>query len=111
VRGCGRIFSTAQAESEYSSFSWLTSSTPCFSAGGPEVYDKVANLYAHPGFMVAEVALLAGVLYHALNGIRIFIIDFTSLASRIQQRLFWIEMVIFFILFVPAAFIMIRSVL
>jgi succinate dehydrogenase cytochrome b subunit len=78
---------------------------------GPGVYDKVVKLYAHPGFMVGEIALLAGVLYHALNGIRIFIIDFTSLASRIQQRLFWIEIMVFLILFVPAAYIMIRSVL
>ena len=78
---------------------------------GPGVYDKVVKLYAHPAFMVGEIALLAGVLYHALNGIRIVIIDCTSLASRIQQRLFWIEMVIFLVLFIPSAYIMIRSVM
>lgn len=78
---------------------------------GPGVYDKMVRLYSLPAFMLGEVALLAAVLYHALNGIRIFIIDITPVASRIQRRLFWVVMVLFFILFLPSAFIMIRSVM
>ena len=78
---------------------------------GPGVYDKMVRLYAMPAFMLGEVALLAAVLYHALNGIRIFIIDITPVASQIQRRLFWVVMVLFFVLFVPSAVIMIKSVL
>ena len=65
---------------------------------------RIASLHARRG------RISGGCAYHALNGIRIFIIDITPVASRIQRRLFWVVMVLF-ILFIPSAVIMIRSVL
>ena len=75
---------------------------------GPEVYDAVVQLYKNPFMRVMEVALVAAVLYHALNGLRVIIVDFWSAGTRYQQQLFWAEMVMFVALFIPAAYFMLR---
>jgi len=42
---------------------------------GPEVFDARLNLVQTPLFKVLEVALLAAVVYHGLDGIRLLIIN------------------------------------
>ncbi|MCS7082630.1 MAG: succinate dehydrogenase, cytochrome b556 subunit [Bacteroidetes bacterium] len=44
--------------------------------------------YHHPLFRVLEIFLLAAVTYHALNGLRIVLIDFLGWSPQ-QKRLFW----------------------
>ena len=75
---------------------------------GPEVYNTVLAIYKSPFMRVMEVGLVAAVLYHALNGLRVIIIDFWSAGTRYQQQLFWAEVVMFAALFIPAAYIMLR---
>lgn len=75
---------------------------------GPEVYNTVLALYKSPFMRVMEVGLVAAVLYHALNGLRVIIVDFWSAGTRYQQQLFWAEMVMFTVLFIPAAYFMLR---
>ena len=77
---------------------------------GPAVYDTVVGWYHLPGVMVLEVLLAAGVIYHAINGIRVTIIDFWDRGSLYQERIFWIAVVVFLILFVPTAIVMLASV-
>lgn len=75
---------------------------------GPEVYDRVIKLYALPLFRVSEVGLAAAVLYHALNGIRITLIDFFPVLSGRQRELFYGVVVVFALVFVPGAFWMLK---
>lgn len=75
---------------------------------GPEVYDRVVALYKTPFMRVMEVGLVAAVVYHAVNGIRVILIDFWSGGTRYQRQLFWGEIVLFLALFIPAAYIMLR---
>ena len=75
---------------------------------GPEVYDPVVKLYTHPVFRVGEVGLAAAVLYHALNGIRISLLDFYPELSARQQQLFYGVMALFALLFVPGAYWMLK---
>src|SRR6476646_5647782 len=42
----------------------------------PQVYNEVIDTYKTPIVGLMEVGLVAAVLYHALNGIRIILIDF-----------------------------------
>lgn len=78
---------------------------------GPAWYNRFVAFYRAPVIRVMEVLLAAGVLYHALNGIRIVILDFWPQTTLIHKRLFWAAGVIFAVLFVPAAYFMLRPLL
>lgn len=77
---------------------------------GAEVYDGVVKIYTHPVFRVGEVGLAGAVLYHALNGIRITVMDFYPQlhTSRRHQQLVYGVMVLFVLLFVPSAIWMLK---
>jgi len=75
---------------------------------GAEVYNKVVKIYTHPLFRVGEVGLAAAVLYHALNGIRITILDFWPELSGKQRELFYGVVVLFVLLFLPSAYLMLK---
>lgn len=75
---------------------------------GPELYNEAMSLYKAPFFRPLEVALAASVIYHALNGIRVTLIDFWEGAARIHDKLFYGVLVLFAVLFLPSAFIMMR---
>src|SRR5438270_11423646 len=45
---------------------------------GPQSYNEVIETYKTPVVGLMELGLVAAVLYHALNGIRIILIDFWS---------------------------------
>ena len=70
---------------------------------GPAVFDAVSAFWSQPLFLVLEVMLAGAVIYHAVNGIRVTIIDFWDLGSLYQERLFWATIAISLLLFVPAA--------
>ncbi|PYV12081.1 MAG: succinate dehydrogenase, cytochrome b556 subunit, partial [Acidobacteria bacterium] len=48
------------------------------------------------------------VLYHALNGIRIIIIDFSPEATVIHRKLFYAVVMLFALLYIPAALYMLE---
>jgi succinate dehydrogenase / fumarate reductase cytochrome b subunit len=55
---------------------------------GPTAFDELMKTVQTPLFKFFELALLGGVLFHALNGIRILWIDLAS-AAHYQKALFW----------------------
>ncbi len=73
---------------------------------GPKAYDSLIALYRKPLFRVGEVLLAGAVLYHALNGIRIIIVDFWPEATLAQRKLFYAVGVTFAIVYIPAAIYM-----
>ena len=78
---------------------------------GPEAYNKAISLYRLPIFRIGEVFLVAAVLYHALNGVRIILVDFLPRATRYQRAMFYIEAVLFLIIFIPGAYLMLKPIL
>ncbi len=77
---------------------------------GPRVYNLAIGLYRKPFFRIGEVLLASAVLFHAINGIRIMIIDFFPGSTVFQRRLFYGGIVLFFALFLPGAYYMLRPV-
>lgn len=69
---------------------------------GPQAYDEVIDTYKTPivGFM--ELGLVAAVLYHALNGIRVILIDFWSQGPRRQRLMLWTIAIVWLLIMVPA---------
>lgn len=43
---------------------------------GPEAYNRVASVYHNPFIRLLELGLVAAVLYHSFNGVKIMLIDF-----------------------------------
>lgn len=55
----------------------------------PEAYDEVIGAYKTPIMGLGELALVAAIIFHALNGLRIILVDFWSVGTRHQRALFW----------------------
>lgn len=73
---------------------------------GPELFDDLLFLYRHPLLRATEILLLFGLLYHALNGLRIILLDIFPATARFQVQLWYVQMVIFLIAFIPLAVLM-----
>ena len=56
----------------------------------PEAYNAVIGTYQTPIMGIGEVALVAAIVFHAFNGLRIILVDFWAWATRHQKLLFWI---------------------
>ena len=55
---------------------------------GPESFDRAVGHFSSPFFKLLEIALLGAVILHALNGVRITLLDL-GVAQERQRRLFW----------------------
>lgn len=75
----------------------------------PQAYAWSIALFKHPLFVLGEVGVMAAVLYHAFNGIRITILDFKPEWWRHQRSSSLFVWTIFFIAFIPAAFLMLSG--
>ena len=55
---------------------------------GPEVFDARLNTVQTPFFKLAEIALLAAVVYHAFDGIRLLIVHYFKV-TEYRKSLFY----------------------
>jgi succinate dehydrogenase / fumarate reductase cytochrome b subunit len=69
----------------------------------PEAYNVIMESYKNPVVGLGEAGLVAAVLFHALNGIRVVLVDFWRKGSLYQRQMFWVAMGLFVLLFVPFA--------
>jgi succinate dehydrogenase / fumarate reductase cytochrome b subunit len=63
-------------------------------------------VYHHPIVQIMELGLVGAVIYHALNGMRVMIIDFWPKATARHQQLFWGTMALFGAAMAPITWIM-----
>lgn len=54
----------------------------------PELYDEVHEVYGNVLLRLFEVGLLAALLFHSLNGLRIVLVDFFPEAIRSERAVF-----------------------
>jgi succinate dehydrogenase / fumarate reductase, cytochrome b subunit len=71
----------------------------------PDLYDTLLVVYATPPGIVMEWLLGAAVLYHALNGLRITIIDFWPALSRYHRPLWYANWIIFAAIGIPVTIV------
>ena len=70
----------------------------------PEAYNAVINTYKTPIMGLGEIALVAAIGLHALNGIRIILIDFWSVGTKHQKVMYYVVIALWIVLlagFVP----------
>ncbi|WP_210509063.1 succinate dehydrogenase, cytochrome b556 subunit [Naasia sp. SYSU D00057] len=64
----------------------------------PEAYNAVINTYKNPIMGLGELALVAAIGFHGLNGLRIILIDFWSVGTRNHRLMFWIVIALWIVL-------------
>jgi len=67
----------------------------------PEAYNSVIGTYKNPVVAIGEIGLVAAVVFHAFDGIRIMLVDFWSRGPRLQRQLFWVVIAAWAVLMVP----------
>lgn len=70
----------------------------------PEAYDDVIATYKTPVVSVLEYGLVAAVLFHALNGLRVVCVDFWAQGPRYQRQMLWAVVGIWVLLMAGAAY-------
>lgn len=56
----------------------------------PEAYNAVLGTYKNPIMGLGETVLVAAIVFHALNGLRIILVDVWSKGAQYQRQMFWI---------------------
>jgi len=77
---------------------------------GPNAYNRVVNVYKNPIVGVMELGLVAAVLFHALNGLRIMAIDFRPKLAARNKALIYGTMAVFVAGMIPISIVMLLHV-
>ncbi len=80
------------------------------SGANPALYDELLFLYASPVGRVGETLLGAALLYHALNGLRIVIMDFWPAMTRFHRQLWYASWVAFVVVGLPVAWFILKPI-
>jgi succinate dehydrogenase / fumarate reductase, cytochrome b subunit len=78
---------------------------------GPEAYNRVVSVYENPFVRLLELGLVAMVLYHSFNGVKIMLIDFFPRMVRHIQLLSLATAGAFIASMIPITFIMGRQII
>jgi succinate dehydrogenase / fumarate reductase cytochrome b subunit len=67
----------------------------------PEAYNAAVETYKNPIVGLMEVGLVAAFLFHALNGIRVILVDFWGNGPRYQRQMTYGVLGVWAVLMVP----------
>lgn len=67
----------------------------------PEAYNAAVETYKNPIVGLMEIGLVAAVLFHGLNGVRVVLVDFWSKGPRYQRQMTYGVVAVFLLLFLP----------
>lgn len=71
---------------------------------GEDGWNSFLAIARSPLFLLLDVALLFGVIYHALNGIRVALVGM-GIAARNHKTLFWVLSAVGLVLFLVGAYL------
>lgn len=74
----------------------------------PDAYDRVIASYKTPIVNLLEVGLVGAVLFHALNGIRIILVDFWGKGPKYQRQMLWVIVAVWLFVMLPGAYFMLK---
>ncbi|MGB8643917.1 MAG: succinate dehydrogenase, cytochrome b556 subunit, partial [Anaerolineae bacterium] len=77
-------------------------------AFGPSLFNDLLFLYKGFASRIGEILLAFGLIYHAINGLRIILADFNPrfASLKVARTLFWGQVVLAIALFAPASYMM-----
>ena len=68
----------------------------------PQAYNEIVETYKTPIIGLMELGLVAAVLFHALNGLRVIAIDFWWQGPRHQRQMLWAVAGTWLLIMVPS---------
>ena len=74
----------------------------------PNTYNQVIETYKTPLVNLLEVGLVGAVLYHALNGIRIMLVDFWEKGPKYQRLMLWTLLGVWIAVMIPGTYFMLE---
>lgn len=74
----------------------------------PSAYNSVIETYKNPLVNLLEVGLVGAVLYHALNGIRVMLVDFWSKGTKYQKPMLWTIIAVWVVVMIPGVYFMLQ---
>lgn len=74
----------------------------------PTTYDEVIATYKTPLVNLLEVGLVGAVLYHALNGLRVMLVDFWAKGPRYQRQMLWGIVGVWLLVMIPGTYFMLE---
>jgi succinate dehydrogenase / fumarate reductase cytochrome b subunit len=77
---------------------------------GPDAYNRVVHVYQNPAVGFLELGLVAAVIYHALNGVRIMVIDFWPKASDFNRQLIYGTVGVFVASMIPITYLIVKPI-
>ncbi|HEX2425607.1 MAG TPA: succinate dehydrogenase, cytochrome b556 subunit [Actinomycetota bacterium] len=78
---------------------------------GPTAYNRVVSVYENWVVRLLELGLVAAVLYHAINGMKIIVIDFWPSTTRYYKAMSLVSTGIFVLAMIPITILMGRDIL
>jgi succinate dehydrogenase / fumarate reductase cytochrome b subunit len=78
---------------------------------GPEAYNRVVSVYHNWAVKLLELGLVAAVLYHAINGVKIMVFDFWPSTARHMKPIAAASTLLFLAAMAPITWIMGRDIL
>jgi succinate dehydrogenase / fumarate reductase, cytochrome b subunit len=73
---------------------------------GEEAYNKAIGIYDTWYFRLGEVGLIAAVVYHAFNGLRVIAIDFWQASTKHHKTMWYAVLIACVLVLLPVAKIM-----
>jgi len=77
---------------------------------GPNVYNEGISLFGTTIVRIISLALIAALLYHAFNGIRIMLVDFVPWCVHYQRAMFWGVLVVTILCFLPMGYFVVAPI-
>jgi succinate dehydrogenase / fumarate reductase cytochrome b subunit len=77
---------------------------------GPNAYNRVVAVYHNPFVRLLELALVGMVIYHALNGVRIMVIDFWPKANDVNRQMIYGTTLLFGLGMIPITYLIVKPI-
>jgi len=62
-------------------------------------YNAIISTYQTPWMAFGEVGLVAAILFHAFNGVRLILVDFWKQGTKYQRQMLWGVLIVWVIVF------------
>ena len=74
------------------------------------LYNDLLSIYASPAGRVGETLLGAALLYHALNGLRIILMDFWPRLTLYHKQIWYVSWIVFVAVGLPVAYVILKPI-
>jgi len=75
----------------------------------PTTFDSLITILTHPLFQVLNIFLFFSVLFHAVNGLRVILLDFIPALEKYQRQSVYAAAFLFFAVFIPSTLLILMD--